>query len=248
MNYLITGGARGIGAGIVLEAVKAGHSVAFTYLNSQLKALELVEEATHINPSVKIKTYPLEVGQSQQVHEVLDQVLDDFETIEVIVNNAAINQNNLVALMSDEEWHSVLETNLNGPFYVCRHLLPQMIANRFGRIINVSSLMAESCSPGMANYAASKAGLNSLTKVLASEYGPKNITSNLIVPGAIQTDMYNQAPKSLHDFWHTYCPSPNHRAGTPGEIGQLVNFLASEAASYINGAEIAVNGGLRWVP
>jgi len=148
--------------------------------------------------------------------------------------------------MSDEEWQSVIETNLNGAFYVCRQFLPTFLANRFGRIILISSLGATGVS-GQANYCASKAGLLGLSVTLAKEYGKKGITSNVISPGFFETDMTREGMSAQNrEFWLKYCPLG--RLGELPEIAELVTFLASPGGNYINGQEIRVNGGLGWAP
>jgi NAD(P)-dependent dehydrogenase (short-subunit alcohol dehydrogenase family) len=136
----------------------------------------------------------------------------------------------------------VLATNLHGPFYVCRFFLTGMLVNRFGRIINVSSVSAAGAS-GQANYAAAKAGITGLTKTLAKEYGPKGITANVVIPGFFDTEMTRESmTDKFRDFWAAYCPI--RRIGNVSEIAGVITFLASPAASYVNGAEISVTGGL----
>ena len=143
MIYFVTGGSRGVGAAIVLDAVRAGHDVAFTYVNNAGKAQEVVASCKDIDPGRTVKAYALDVKDPAQVEKVGDQVLADFETVHVIVNNAGINRDNLVAYMTDEEWFDVINTNLTGPFYVCRQFMPALLGNKYGRIINISSLVAD---------------------------------------------------------------------------------------------------------
>jgi len=165
-----------------------------------------------------------------------------------VVNNAGISRDNLVASMSDEEWNDVLATNLTGAFYVCRYFLPGLISNRFGRIINISSVAASGMT-GMANYAASKAGLIALTKSLAKEYGKRGITANVVVPGVFETDMtLSRLTDRTRDFWKQFVPAPGGRMGNLEELAHVVNFLASEKSGYINGEELHVTGGLDWGP
>jgi NAD(P)-dependent dehydrogenase (short-subunit alcohol dehydrogenase family) len=242
MIYFVTGGSRGIGAAIVLEAVAQGHDVAFTYLNGEVKAAEVVERARQLRPGCRCRALRLDVRDSAAVERVAEQVLDEFEQVDVVVNNAAINRDNLVVSMSDEEWNDVLATNLHGPFYVCRFFLTGMLVNRFGRIINVSSVSAGGAS-GQANYAAAKAGLIGFTKTLAKEYGPKGITANVVIPGFFDTEMTRESmTDKFRDFWAAYCPI--RRIGNVSEIAGVITFLGSPAASYVNGAEISVTGGL----
>jgi len=246
MIYFVTGGSRGIGAAVVLQAIKEGHDVAFTYLSAEERARQIVQQAKQLRPECSCRHYRMDVRDSDEVERVGNQALDDFETVHVIVNNAAINRDNLAAYMSDEEWHDVIATNLDGPFFVCRHFLTTLLANRYGRIINISSIAAAGAT-GQINYASAKAGLRGLTRSLAKEYGPKGITANLVLPGFFDTEMTQQTmSEESRVFWLKYCPA--RRIGTLDEIGAVVTFLGSEAASFINGAEIPVTGGLEHAP
>ena len=251
MYYFVTGGSRGIGAGIVSYAARHGHSVAFTYVanveaaeTSKEAALAAAREAGH--EQVEVRHYQLDVKDPAAVEAVGDKVLDDFETMEVIVNCAGVNRDNLVVSMNDEEWREVLATNLDGPFYVCRTFLQALMANRFGRIVNISSIQHKG-GTGQANYAAAKAGLHGLTLTLAKEYGRRGITANVIVPGFFDTDMTRETmPQINKDYWKKYCPMPKGRMGTVDELAAVVDFLASEGGAFINGEVINVTGGLGW--
>ncbi len=248
MIYFITGGSRGIGAELVTSAARLGHDVAFTFLSGEAQAQQVAEQASKLNPGGKIRPYLLDVKDAQQVERVVDQVLDELETSDVVINNAGINRDNLLVSMDDDEWHEVIETNLYGPFFICRHVLPTMMAARFGRIINISSLVCGGAA-GQANYAASKAGLNGLTQTIAKEYGRKGITANVVVPGFFETDMTRESlPEHMRDFWRNYCPVPKGRVGDLPELSAAINFLASKEASFINGQVINVTGGLDWGP
>jgi NAD(P)-dependent dehydrogenase (short-subunit alcohol dehydrogenase family) len=246
MNYFVTGGARGIGAGIVLQAVREGHDVAFAYRGNREAAATVEAQAQQLRPGCQCRGYVMDVASAEQVTEVGDQILDHFDGIGVVVNCAGINRANLVVSMSDEEWHSVLATNLHGPFYVIRQFLPTMLSGRFGRIINISSIQ-HSGAAGQANYAASKAGLHGLTSTLAKEYGRKGITANVVVPGFFDTDMTRETmPPQAKEYWAQYCPMPKGRMGTIEELATVVTFLAGPGGSYINGQVIPVTGGLDW--
>jgi NAD(P)-dependent dehydrogenase (short-subunit alcohol dehydrogenase family) len=162
------------------------------------------------------------------------------------VANAGVNVNNLAVSMSDAEWTTVIDTNLTGAFYVCRQFLPTFLGNGFGRIILISSIGAHGVS-GQANYAASKAGLLGLSAALAKEYGRKGITSNVVIPGFFDTDMTREGmSESNRSFWLQYCPVG--RVGDLGEVSKVVMFLASAAASFVNGQALGVTGGLDWAP
>jgi len=246
MVFFVTGGSRGIGAAIVLDAVQAGHDVAFTYRGGVDAAKKVEEQAKALAPERKVKSYQLDVKNSAEVERVADMVLDDFDTVHVVVPNAGININNLVVRMTDEEWNDVIATNLTGAFFVARQFLSTMIGNRFGRIIFISSLGAGGVS-GQANYSASKAGLIGLSNAIAKEYGNRGITSNVVSPGFFDTDMTREGmSEGNKDFWLKHCPA--RRIARPDEMGGIVTFLASEKASFINGQVIGVNGGLDWAP
>lgn len=251
MYYFVTGGSRGIGAAIVKHAAAGGHHVAFTYVanesaaeQSRQAALTAAREAGH--GDVQVRHYQLDVKDADRVEAVADKILDEFETMEVIVNCAAVNRDNLVVAMSNEEWREVMATNLDGPFYVCRQFMQTLIANRFGRIINISSIQHNG-GTGQANYAAAKAGLHGLTKTIAKEYGRRGITANVIVPGFFDTDMTRETmPQTHKDYWKQYCPMPKGRMGKVEELAALVEFLAGEGGAFINGEVISVTGGLGW--
>jgi len=248
MIYFITGGSRGIGANLVEQVLAAGHHVAFTYVKSAERAQQIVEQAKERYPDAQCRCYQLDVRQREQVDGVLDQVADDFDTIDVVVNNAGISRDSLMMAMSDEEWDEVIATNLTGAFYVCRAALPTLIANRYGRIINISSVVAEGAT-GQANYAAAKAGLHGLTKSIAKEYGRKRLTANVVVPGFFETDMTRaNMPDQIRGFWKTYAPVHKGRTGELEELSAVIMFLASKEAGFINGQEIRVTAGLDWNP
>lgn len=244
MNLFITGGSRGIGHHVLLAALEKGHNVAFTYQNPETDVDGILTKAKEVAPNAQCQAYQLDVRFSDQVSEVIDRVIDDFETIDAVVNNAGINRNTLAFSMSDEDWHDVIETNLSGPFFVIRQFLPLFLANRKGKFINVSSLAKDGIS-GQANYSASKAGLTGLSNGIAKEYGQKGITSNVIVAGAFETDMTrNSMSPDFKDFWIKHCPVK--RMGHLNEFSEVVLFLASDASSFINGQEIWLTGGLNW--
>ena len=246
MVYFVTGGSRGIGAAIVLKAIEDGHDVAFSYLGNEQRAAEVVQKSSELRPEGTCKAYRMDVRDAQEVERVGDQILDDFETVDVVVNNAGINRDNLAVSMTDEEWHDVMATNLHGPFYVARQFLTNMLMNRFGRIINISSVSATG-STGQINYATSKAGLVGLTRTLAKEYGKKGITANIVIPGWFETEMTDDAmPESSREFWFSLCPK--RRTGKLEELTSVVAFVASPEAEFINGAEIPVTGGLDHAP
>ncbi len=246
MNFFVTGGSRGIGRAIVLKIIEKGDNCAFTYNTNEKAADETIKLAQQINPNAVVKKYQLNTADSEQVDNVSDAVISDFENIDAIVNNAAIVKNNAAALMSNEEWNSVINTNLSGPFFVIRSFLMHFISNRKGRIVNISSLAQDGCS-GQANYAAAKAGLIGLTKTIAKEYGAKGITSNAVVVGYVETDMTkDNMAEALHKFWLQHCPMK--KTGSAEDIANLVYFLSSDEAGFITGEVIRVAGGLTYAP
>ena len=246
MNVFISGGSRGIGRSIVLRYVKEGWGVGFSYVQNAGAAEETRRLALEINKDAKIIAYKMDQADAKAVEETVDKVLNDFSEIEALVNNAAIVRNNAAAVMSDEEWDSVIAANLSGPFYLIRGFLMHFLAKRFGRIINISSLAQDGAS-GQANYAASKAGLIGLTKTIAREYGAKNITCNIVTVGFVATDMTDQnMADKLKKIWLEYCPMK--RVGEAAEISSACFYLTGKEAGFINGEILHVSGGLTYVP
>ncbi len=246
MRFFVTGGSRGIGAAIVEQALSEGHDVAFTYRESADRAQAILADAARTAPLCRCRADALDVRDSAAVDRVTDAVIEAFGGVEVVVVNAGITLNRLAATTSDEEWRAVIETNLSGAFYVCRSFLPAMLAEKFGRFILLSSISHRGVS-GQAAYAASKAGLLGLSATFAKEYGRRGITSNVISPGLIATDMTQDATsEASRTWWMEHCPVG--RSGAPADVARLVTFLASDAASFINGQVIEINGGLDWVP
>ena len=242
----VTGGSRGIGRSIVLRLVKEGIPTAFSWVGNASAMEETRRLARQANPSVQLSAYKMDVTDAALVERVAEKVIEDFPGVGIVVNNAGIVRNNAVAMMTDEEWDSVIAADLSGPFFVIRSFITHLMAGRWGRIINISSLAQEGSS-GQANYAAAKAGLIGLTKTLAREYGPRGITSNIVTVGYVETDMTDQhMAETLHDAWMKYCPIK--RIGTAEEIASLVRYLASDEAGFINGEVIRVAGGLSYVP
>lgn len=246
MNALVTGGSRGIGRAIVLKLVREGYNCAFTYSGNQEAANETLRLAWEFNSNLQIEAHLMDQGYADQVERVSNSILESFGNIEVLVNNAATNCNNVIAFMADEQWDEVIRTNLSGPFYLIRQFIMHMVGNRFGRIINISSL-AEDGASGQAGYAASKGGLVALSKTVAREYGLKGITCNVITVGLVETELTNsQLSEKLKSVWLEYCPIG--RIGEADEIADAVHYLTTEKAGFINGETIKVTGGLTYVP
>lgn len=246
MNVFVTGGSRGIGRSIVLRFITEGYGCAFSYMSNSDAAEETIKMAKSINPDVNIKGYCFDQGNPEQVENFVEQALTDFESIGVLVNNAAVNRNNAAAFMTDDEWNEVIRINLSGPFYMIRQFLMPMVAERFGRIINISSL-AQGGSSGQASYAASKGGLVALSNTIAREYAIKGITSNVVTVGYVETDMTDEhLAAKLNKTWLEYCPMK--RIGQAEEIADAVYYLSTEGARFINGEVICVSGGLTYIP
>jgi 3-oxoacyl-[acyl-carrier protein] reductase len=240
----VTGGSRGIGAGIVLAAADAGYDVAFTYRERIDAAEKIVATARQRAPQARIKAYALDVGESQAVDRVGDAVEDEMGDVFAVVSNAAVTNAALAVSLGDDEWANVLRTNLTGAFYVCRRFLPGMVARRGGRLVFISSIAARGMA-GDAAYCASKAGLLGLSAALSKEYGRRGITSNALLLSLFETDMTErELAAEKRDFFTKHCPVG--RVGKVGEVAATVLFLVSDAAAFINGQEIGVTGGLDW--
>lgn len=244
MNFFITGGSRGIGAGLVRDLAAAGHDVAFTYRANRELAEALVTEVATAHPERTCRTYGLDVRDSAAVDAVGEQVIDDFDQIDAVVVNAAANHIGLALSTTDDDWCDVIETNLSGSFYLTRQFVPHFLANRSGRFVFMSSVAAYGMS-GAAAYSASKAGLLGLMKSIAKEYGAKGITSNALVLGYFNTDMTRDlAPQDQQELWLKLCPV--HRVGEISEIAAAVQYLSSEGGAFVNGEALNLTGGLNW--
>jgi len=250
MNFLITGGSRGLGRQLVLDAIAAGHGVAFTFRSDETAAQATVAQASLIDVELQCRAYRLDQRDSAAVESVCDQVLEDFDDVQALVNNAGVNQNGLAISASNDQWQDILQTNLSGPFYLSRALLPHFLGRRSGRFIHISSVAMHGAS-GQVCYAASKAGLIGLSGTLAREYGGRGVTSNILLLGLLAGGMgsgeeASAASTANREIWRKLCPAG--REGKLSEVSGLVTFLASEAASFVNGQAISVSGGMDWVP
>ncbi len=239
-KILVTGASRGLGRAIALELGKLGHTIAVHYGRSSAEAEEI---ATLIRASggqaVLVQGDLSSLEGAKAVAVAANEALGG---IEVLVNNAGITKDGLVMRMKDEDWDAVIDTNLSAPFALIRAAIRGMLNAKWGRIVNVSSVVGLMGNPGQANYIAAKAGLIGLTKAIAKEYGGKGITCNAIAPGFIESDMTEKLPEALKTKYLEGIPAG--RFGKPEDVAAVIAFLVSDGAAYVNGQTIAVDGGL----
>jgi len=237
---LITGGSRGIGKACVELFIQAGATVAFTYFTKEEKANEMV--SGHRNHS-KIKSYKVNISNPEEIEETIKQVIADFGNIHVLVNNAGIWKESAIEKMSLEQWNETLSINLTSAYLFVKFVVPQMKINKYGRIVNVASTAGQRGEAFHSHYAASKGGMISFTKSLASELGRFNITVNSVAPGWVYTDMTKEPLEDKACFEKVIGDIPLKKIALPEEIAGPVLFLASDLASHINGEILNVNGG-----
>jgi len=236
---VVTGGSRGIGRATALALCRAGFEIVVA--SPEVEKNEEVAEAIRAC-SGRAMTVNLDLGSMESVKEGFSQVLQEMKRVDVLVNNAGITKDALSMRMKPEDWNRVLQINLTGAFFATQQVLPIMMKERWGRIINIASVVGESGNPGQANYSASKAGLIGLTKTLALELASRNITVNAIAPGYVETDMTAVLPQEVKD--KMMASIPLKRFGQPDDIAYAVRFLAGEHAGYITGQVLRVNGGM----
>jgi 3-oxoacyl-[acyl-carrier protein] reductase len=236
---LITGASRGIGRACALALAEAGARVALAARNVE----QLEELGEHIRSQGREAfVVGLDLASADSIKDAVTRTSKDFGRIDILVNNAGITKDGLALRMKKDDWDVVINTNLTGGFLMCQQVLQGMMRERWGRIINISSVVGEMGNAGQANYAASKAGLIGLTKSLAQEMGSRNITVNAIAPGFVETNMTHGLSQELKD--KMLANIPLKRIGKPEDVAGAVVFLASEAAAYITGHVLDVNGGL----
>jgi 3-oxoacyl-[acyl-carrier protein] reductase len=237
---LVTGASRGIGREIALELARQGANVAVNYSGSEAKANEVVDLIKEMGRDAF--AVQCDVSNSVAVTSMVKETIDRFGSLDILVNNAGITRDNLLMRMKEEEWDDVININLKGVFLVTKAVTRQMMKQRYGRIINVASIVGVSGNPGQANYVAAKAGVIGLTKTSAKELATRNITVNAIAPGFITTDMTDKLTEDVKSEMLRVIPLA--RFGEPKDIAKVASFLASDDSGYMTGQTLHVDGGM----
>lgn len=237
---LVTGAGKGIGRAIALALAKMGVLVIVNYRGSKEQAEETVQKIREMGQEAE--AYPCDVSDFQAVETMMKTIVSKYGRLDILVNNAGITKDGLILKMSEEDFDKVVDTNLKGTFHTIRHASRQMIRQRSGRIINISSVSGVMGNPGQANYAAAKAGIIGLTKTMAKELGSRGITVNAIAPGFIETDMTAVLSESVQQNIQAQIPLGHF--GKPEDVAAAAAFLASEEAGYITGQVLRVDGGM----
>lgn len=237
---VVTGASRGIGRAIALELGKQGAKVVVNYAGSEAKALEVVDEIKgYGTDAIAIQA---NVADADSVQSMIKEAISTFGSLDILVNNAGVTRDNLLMRMKEDEWDDVLSTNLKGVFLCTKAATRQMMKQRHGRIINISSIVGVIGNAGQANYVAAKAGVIGLTKTSAKELASRNITVNAVAPGFIATDMTDELPEEVKAEMLKQIPLASF--GDPQDIANIVSFLATDASRYITGQTIHVDGGM----
>jgi 3-oxoacyl-[acyl-carrier protein] reductase len=236
---LVTGASRGIGKACAEVLASAGHRIVLA-----ARSLDRLEEIANAVRPAGAEAFVIEIdlSRAESIADGISKAAKEFGRIDILVNNAGIAKDGLAVRMKQADWEIVLQTNLSGSFYAIQQVLPGMMRERWGRIVNISSVVGEMGNPGQANYVASKAGLIGLTKSLAQEMGSRNITVNAVAPGFIETDMTHGLSPELKQ--KLLDETPLKRIGTPHDIASAVKFLVSDEASFVTGHVLDVNGGI----
>lgn len=237
---VVTGGSRGIGRAICLELARRGANVVFSYAGNTAAAEKTLEELKALG--VEARAVQGNVADPAAAKTLIDTAVKELGGIHILVNNAGITRDGLAMAMKEEDFDAVIETNLKGAFLCMKAAIRPMMKARYGRIVNMSSVVALRGNPGQVNYCASKAGLIGMTKSLAKEMGARGITVNAVAPGYISTDMTAALPDAAREAM--LATVPVGRAGTPEDVAAAVAFLASEEAGYITGQVLSVDGGM----
>ncbi|NQX82055.1 MAG: 3-oxoacyl-[acyl-carrier-protein] reductase [Flavobacteriaceae bacterium] len=237
---IITGATRGIGRAIAIEYAKQGANVAFTYSSSVDAAVKLEEELTSLG--IKAKGYKSNAAKFDAAQELAADVLKEFGSIDILVNNAGITRDNLLMRMSEQDFDDVIEVNLKSVFNLTKAVIKPMMKQRKGSIINMSSVVGVNGNAGQSNYSASKAGILGFSRSVALELGSRNIRSNVIAPGFIETEMTEKLDQEVVKGWRKSIPL--RRGGTPEDIANVCVFLASDMSAYVTGQTLGVDGGM----
>ena len=237
---IITGATRGIGRGIAEVFAKQGANVLFTYSSSSDLAKEIEDNLSKEN--VIVKGYKSDASNFEDCQKLVDQITEEFDTVDILINNAGITRDNLLMRMQEEDFDKVIEVNLKSVFNMTKAIQRTMLKQRFGSIINMSSVVGVKGNAGQSNYAASKAGIIGFSKSIALELGSRNIRCNVIAPGFIETEMTEILDEKVVQEWRNSIPLK--RGGTPLDIANTCVWLGSEMSSYVTGQTIHINGGL----
>jgi NAD(P)-dependent dehydrogenase (short-subunit alcohol dehydrogenase family) len=237
---LVTGGATGIGAATVKALAEEKISVALQYSSSQEEAKKLSDQLNA--QGFKVEIFQADLSQKEAAENLVAQVKQKLGDVDILVNNAGVMSDSSIVKMSDDLWDEAINVNLTAAFKLIRACTPSMVSKKWGRVINISSQVALTGSANHAHYATAKAGLLGLTYSAAKEYGASGVTVNAVLPGRIETKMIADRSVGRLDEWLSQ--TPLNRLGRPDEVASMINFLASDASSYITGAAINVNGGL----
>lgn len=241
-NVFVTGGSRGIGKAIAKEFAKNNYNVIINYVSENTNLEEIEKELKEQNKDIRVMFIKGNVTSTESCKEMIEKILKDFERIDVVVNNAGITKDGLLMRMKEEDFEQVLNINLKGTFNICKQVVPVMMKQKQGKIINISSVVGITGNAGQSNYAASKAGIIGFTKSLSKELASRNILANCVAPGFIKTDMTEVLSDSVKE--NILSNIPLKRMGTPEEVANLVYFLGSEYNSYITGQVIPIDGGM----
>ena len=239
-TVIVTGGTRGIGRGIAESFLKAGAKVIVTYSTNEAAAAQFKQDNSQFAENIDVQK--LDVTKYEEVEKFFKYIDQKYGGFEVLVNNAGIRKDSVLAMMKESDWHDVLNVNLTGIFYMCKFAVMSLMRKRYGRIINISSVMERYGFEGQANYSTSKAGLSALTKSLSKEVATRGITVNCVSPGFITTELIQDLPDKLREAYLTRIPLK--RFGSTEEVAACVLFLASKEASYVTGSTLEVSGGL----
>ena len=238
---LITGATRGIGEGIAEKFASEGADIAFTYRSSSERAKALEQQLAE--KGVKAQSYQSDAGSFEEAETLVKQILEDFEKVDIVVNNAGITKDNLILRMTEEQWDEVIQINLKSVFNITKNVIKPMIKQKAGSIINISSVVGVSGNGGQSNYAASKAGVIGFSKSIAKELGSRNIRCNVIAPGFIETDMTEKLDDKTRKKYAEDIALK--RLGSVEEIANAALFFASDLSSYITGQTLSVCGLLK---